>query len=176
MPFNPDASWFIPFHEHDPSINRCIYFTQRGARCQWFCEDRDNKRAIELCEIISGRPTEAIGIELMEEYILCNCCMRAKHRDRIEDVELWTPLAERWLDEIRRHAPEQSSRAVFVSPIEESVTLRDAFTISATLTPNHATTVYTTTIASPPHFQSSTLTYSSINIAPPTSAASSSTY
>jgi hypothetical protein len=179
MPFNPDASWFIPFHEHDPSTNdRCIYFTQNETRCLWLCQKRDNNRAIELYESISGLPAEAIGIELIKDYILCNCCRsgRAQHRDRIEDVGLWTPLAERWLAEIRRHATEQSRRTVAVSPLEESAILPDAVTIPATPTPSHATTVYTTPTASSPYFQPSTPTSSSINTTPPTSVASSSAY
>lgn len=115
MPFNPGASWFISFHEHVPSTNdKYIYFTQNETRCRWSCQKRDNKRAIELYETISGLPAEAVGIELIKDYILCNCCRsgRAQHCDRIEDVGLWTPLAERWLDEIRRHATEQSCRSL----------------------------------------------------------------
>ena len=173
MPFNPDASWFIPFHEHDPSTNdQCIYFTQGGTRCRWSCQTRDNTRGIELYGIICSLPAGAVGIELIKDYILCNCCRsgRAQHRDRIEDVGLWTPLAERWLDEIRSRAAEQSSRTVSVSPLEASAIL------PATPTPGHVTTAYTTSRASSPHFQSSTPISSSINTTPPTSVASSSAY
>jgi hypothetical protein len=173
MPFNPDASWFIPFHGHDPSTNgKCIYFTQKGTRCGWPCQNRDNTRAIELYGTICRLPAGAVGIELIKDYILCNCCRsgRAQHRDRIEDVGLWTPLAERWLDEIRSRATEQSSRTVSVSPLEATAIL------PATPTPGQATTVYTTPRTSSPYFQPSTPISRSINTTPPTSIASSSAY
>jgi len=107
MSFNPGSSWFDPFYEYDPYIsNQCIFFTQKEARCQASCEEEDNEQAIELFETILDLPAEAVGIELIKDYILCSCCMfnRARHRERIEDIGLLTPLAQRWLDEIRRDA------------------------------------------------------------------------
>ncbi|KAH8884331.1 hypothetical protein GQ53DRAFT_399305 [Thozetella sp. PMI_491] len=142
MPFEPGASWFVSFYEHDPSTDdQCIYFTQKETRCLWPCQAKDNQRAIELYETINHMPAEAVGIELIEEYILCNCCRsgRAKHRDRIVDVELSVPLAERWQREVREHAAEQSSREASVGPGEESVALLPTPDLSDTLTTAHTT-------------------------------------
>jgi T5orf172 domain len=176
VPFNPSVSWFIPFHEHDPSTNdKCIYFTKRGTRCQWSCQSRHNARAIELYETITALPVEAVGIELLKAYILCICCMssNARHRERIEDVELWTPLAERWLEEIRRRASEQLSQAVSVSPLEENASVPDVITTPAVPTSNRVITVHTTPISNSTSSQPSTPA-SSIVKTTPTSVASSS--
>ena len=177
MPFNPGVSWFVPFHEHDPSkSSKCIYFTQKEARCQWPCSD--NERAIQLYETISSLPAETVGVELLEEYILCNCCIsgRAQHRHRIEDVELLIPLAERWQDEIRRHAAEQSSLAASVVPLGENVILADAVTIPATPNFSRANSVYNTGTASRTDDQPNTPASSSISATPPTSVTSLSPY
>lgn len=102
--YNSGVSWFIPFHELDPSKqSQCIFFTQKGTRCRWPCQESDNKRAIELHQTIITRPSESVNLDLLLEYILCNCCRsnRARHRDRIEDVGLLVPLAQRWQYEIQ---------------------------------------------------------------------------
>ncbi|CZR69623.1 uncharacterized protein PAC_19523 [Phialocephala subalpina] len=107
MAFNPGVSFFIPFHELDPSEqSRCIFFTREGARCKCLCQKSDNRRAIALHKTIIEIPSGAVSLDLLQEYAQCNCCRfgRAQHRDRIEDVGLLMPLARRWQDEIRRHA------------------------------------------------------------------------
>lgn len=112
MTFNPGVSFFIRFHELDPSRQRqCIFFTQRGARCKWDCSEADNTRAKELHATIIASDAETDNLELLEEYILCNCCRsgRARHRDRIQDIDLLVPLAERWQDEIEQRARRFSS-------------------------------------------------------------------
>lgn len=108
---------------------------------------------IELHETINALLAETVGVELIEEYILCNYCRsgRAQYRDRIMDVELLILLAERWQDEIRRHAAEESSCAVSIAPLE-SIILPNAITTLAILTPSHTIIVYTTSIASPPNY------------------------
>ncbi|KAI8623512.1 T5orf172 domain-containing protein [Xylariaceae sp. FL1651] len=179
MAFNPSVSWFISFREHDPSTNdQCIYFTKKGPRCSWNCEKRDNQKAINLYEIICDLPAEAVSVELIKDYILHNCCRsgRAQHRDRIEDVGLWIPLAERWLDEIYRHATEQQHSRIASSSPSESVILPGAVTIPATPIPSHATTAYSTPTTGSPSSQPSTPISSSTNKTPPTSISSPSEY
>ena len=98
MAYNPGVSFFIPFHELDPSKeSQCIFFTQKGARCRWACRESDNRRAIVLHKTINAISSEAVGLDLLQEYVLCNCCRsgRARHRDRIEDSNLLIPLARR---------------------------------------------------------------------------------
>ena len=107
MAYNPGVSFFIKFHDLDPSSqSRCIFFTQKRERCLWSCQDSDNRRAIELHKTITAYSGEDVPVDLLQEYALCNCCRsgRARHRDRIEDIGLLMPLAERWQDEIWRHA------------------------------------------------------------------------
>ncbi|KAF3391597.1 hypothetical protein F1880_007642 [Penicillium rolfsii] len=104
MVFNPDISFFISFNDLDPSTQKqCIFFTQKGARCKSNCRDQDNERAIELQHLLKATPVEDINIKILSEYAQCNCCLwkRAQHRDKIEDLQLLTPLAQRWLNEIR---------------------------------------------------------------------------
>jgi hypothetical protein len=106
MAYNPGVSFFTPFHELDPSKeNRCIFFTQtrKGERCKWPCQESDNRQAIALHETINAISSEAVSLDLLREYVLCNCCRsgNARHQDRIEDIGLLIPLARRWQDEIR---------------------------------------------------------------------------
>lgn len=123
MPFNPSVSFFIPFHELDPSKQRqCIYFTQKGARCRVSCSNSDNKRAITLQKAIRSMPCEAVSLDLLQEYVLCSCCRsgRARHRDRIEDVGFLMPLSLRWQDEIQRDAPPCNTNAAPATPVVRS--------------------------------------------------------
>ena len=178
MPFNPGVSWFVPFLEHDPlKDDRCIYFTQKRARCLWRCQERDNQRAIELYDTIIGLPVEAVGVELIKEYVLCNCCRSglARHRDRIEDVGLWIPLAERWLDEIYGHATKQQHSHI-ASESPESFILPGAVIIPATPIPSHATTAYSTPTTGSPSSQPSTRAFSSASTTPLTFISSPSEY
>lgn len=173
MRFNPGVSWFAPFHELHPSKDsQCIYFTQNETRCRWLSSN--NERAIELYETISSLPAETVSIELLEEYILCWCCIsgRARHRDRIEDVELLVSLAERWQDEIRRHTAKQFSLAASVVQLGEGTILEDATSIPATGNSSRASSVYNTDIASPAQDRPDTAASSSISTTPPTSLTS----
>jgi hypothetical protein len=105
VPFHPGPEWCIAFHELDPSTDRqCIYYTQKEERCCWLSDD--NERAIELHRLISTLPHGTVKLNLLIDYVLCYCCMfgRAKHRIRIGDRQELLPLAERWLDEVQRHA------------------------------------------------------------------------
>src|SRR5947209_1255466 len=164
MAYNPGVSFFIPFHELDPSKqSQCIFFTQKGARCRWLCQESDNQRAIALHETILTTSSEAVSLDLLQEYVLCNCCRsgRARHRDRIEDIGLLVPLAWRWQDEIWRHAADQSNRTTYVPALEESIFI--PYT-PATPTPSYTTTLYTPA-ASPSYYQPNARTSSSINAA-----------
>src|SRR5271170_4864760 len=144
MAYNPGVSFFIPFHELDPSKqSQCIFFTQKGARCRCRCQESDNRRAIALHKTIIAISSEAVGLDLLQEYVLCNCCSRARHRDRIEDIGLLIPLARRWQDEIRRHTADQSNHTTSVPALEESIFIPYAYTTPATSTPSHTTTLYT---------------------------------
>ncbi|KAF2464797.1 uncharacterized protein BDR25DRAFT_307089 [Lindgomyces ingoldianus] len=145
MALNQDVSWFVPFRAHNPSRNKnCIcYAPSRKARCRASCERQDNRRAIELHKIINDLPAEAVDTQLIEEYILSVCCRFAYHRDRIEDLGLLTPLAERWLDEITIHATEQSRRAVSPASLGANTALRGAATVSTISTPSRAIQAYT---------------------------------
>lgn len=140
MALNQDVYWFVPFHTHNPTRNvQCIcYAPTREARCRAPCERPDNRRAIKLHKTISDLPAETVDIQLIKEYILCICCRFARHRDRIEDVGLLTPLAERWLDEIKRHAAEQSERADSAAHLGADITLPGAATVPNTPTTGHA--------------------------------------
>jgi hypothetical protein len=178
MAYNPGVSFFIPFHELDPSNqSQCIFFTQKGARCRWHCQESDNRRAIALHETIIAISSEAVSLDLLQEYVLCNCCRsgRARHRDRIEDIGLLIPLARRWQDEIWRHATDQSNHTTFVPALGESIFIPYAYTTSATSTPSHTTTLYTPT-ASPSYYQPNARTSFSINATPSKPVASSSSY
>jgi hypothetical protein len=178
MAYNPGVSFFIPFHELDPSKqSQCIFFTQKGARCRWHCQESDNRRAIALHKTIIAISSEAVSLDLLQEYVLCNCCRsgRARHRDRIEDIGLLIPLAWRWQDEIRRHAVNQSNHTTSIPALEESISIPYAYTTPATSTLSHTTTLYTPT-ASPSYYQPNARTSFSINATPSEPVASSSSY
>ena len=171
MAYNPGVSFFIQFHELDPSKeSQCIFFTQKGARCRWACRESDNRRAIVLHKTINAISSEAVGLDLLQEYVLCNCCRsgRARHRDRIEDINLLIPLARRWQDEIQRYADHTTS----VPALEESVFTPYAHTTLATPSPSDTTTLYTP-IESPFSYQLNAPRSSSINATPSKPVASS---
>lgn len=178
MTYNPGVSFFIPFHELDPSRgSQCIYFTQKGARCRWSCQESDNRQAIVLHETIHAISIEAVSLDLLEEYVLCNCCRsgRAQHRDRIEDVGLLTPLALRWQDEIRRNAADQFNHRTSSPAPQENIFSPYTYTTPATPIPSHTTTLYTPT-AGPSYYQGNVPTSSSINSTPCRPITSSSCY
>ena len=143
MSYNPGVTFFVPFHDLDPSRqDKCIFFTQKVARCRWSCHRDDNRRAIVLRnEINAVSNEEKVDLELLEEYIRCNCCRsgNARHRDRIEDVNLLTPLAQRWQDEIWARADHSTP----VPTLDESVSSPYSERSIATPSPGGPTTVYT---------------------------------
>lgn len=145
MSFNPGVSWFTSFHDHIPSTNHhCIYFTKKGARCRCRRDKDENlDQANQLYDAINGLPVDDINIELIKKYVLLNCCKTrgVHHKDRMEDGGHLTPLAERWLDEIRRHARENAGCAVSVAVSDESSILPDATIIPATSTSRRNSTV-----------------------------------
>jgi hypothetical protein len=178
MAYNPGVSFFIPFHELDPSNQKqCIFFTQKGTRCLWSCQEGDNRRAVELHRTIIATPSEAVSLDLLQEYVSCNCCRsgRARHRDRIEDIGLLIPLAERWQDEIRRHVAHQFHHTTYVPALGESVFIPYAYTTPATPTPSHTTALYTPS-ASPFYDQPNARKSFSAYTTPPGSVRSSSSY
>ncbi|VUC31961.1 unnamed protein product [Clonostachys rosea] len=107
MAFSPGVSFFVTFLELDPRKQRqCIFYTLKGKRCSWDCQQVDNDRARELYDQINRTPyTELSNLELLEDYARYNCCgpkpKGARHQNRIEDIDLLTPLAQRWLEEIQ---------------------------------------------------------------------------
>lgn len=103
MAGNSDLSFFVSFYDLDPSDhNSCIYFTKTSPQRRCRCDPSDQERAIKLYDEITADDSEDISLELLEEYIKCSCCMfnNARHRERIEDAGLLTPLALRWQKEI----------------------------------------------------------------------------
>ncbi|KAJ1323497.1 GIY-YIG nuclease family protein [Microdochium nivale] len=105
--FDPDVLWFVRFKDIDPFRQAgCIYMTRQGNECPWPCTDEDNEAARDLHDLFSStRSPPKIG--LLMRYALYNCCrsgqhVGAGHQNRIEDAKLLKPLAERWLEEIRR--------------------------------------------------------------------------
>lgn len=139
MRYNPGVSFFITFDELDPSIEKqCIYYTQKGTRCRWSCQQSDNKRAVALQKEIISMPCEAVSLDLLKDYVLCNCCRsgRARHRDRIEDEGLLELLALRWQNEIRRHGADLTNHTNSIPTLNESVLSQYACTNQATSTPS----------------------------------------
>ena len=174
MAYNPGVSFFIPFHELDPSKqSQCIFFTLKGARCQ----ESDNRQAIALHKTIIAISREVVSLDLLQEYVLCNCCRsgRAQHRDRIEDICLLIPLAQRWQDEIWKHAADQSNHTTSVPALEESIFIPYAYTTPATSTPSHTTTLYPPTASQSYHQPNAQRSFSS-NVTPSKPVASSSFY
>lgn len=146
MAYNPGVSFFIPFNELDPSEeNRCIYFTQRGTRCKWNCSDEDSQRGVALRKEIMNTPFDAVNIELLREYALRNCCRRARHQDRIEDVGLLLLLAQRWQDEIGRQAADPLSYELPVSAFEKANSYKYTLNTPDISGPSKTLTQFTTT-------------------------------
>ena len=169
MVFNPGVPFFIAFHELDPSRDkRCIFFTQKKARCRNFRAESDIKRAIELHKTINTISGDTVDLDLLQEYVLSTCCRRAKHRDRIEDIDLLIPLALRWQNEILAHAGFNTSVVV----LGESIVAPAARTPLATASPSH-TTMLIRGIESPFDYRLDALTSPRINKIPSTPVTSS---
>jgi hypothetical protein len=138
MASNLGVSFFTPFHELDPSKQRrCIFFTVRGVRCRSQCDESGSKRAIEIYEDFTALLVETISLERLQEYILCNCCKFARHQDRIEDIHLLLPLAQRWRDEIQTHAAEQNNQRASAPAVEEKLSIQYADISLALSTPDN---------------------------------------
>lgn len=166
------VDFFIRFDNLNPSAQkRCIFFVKKvraDRRCQWDCQDK--QRAIELHQIITESDSGQISIDDIIEYILCNCCARARHREAIVDVDLLRPLAERWLDEIRiqRELEKTQSHAANLAapttPASMSWTSNSApssYVTSATSTPSRTITIQTP-LTSPSYHRSVSPLYSKI--------------
>jgi hypothetical protein len=129
MAVEPGVPYYMSFYDLNPSNQRqCIFIaktTQR--RCSWDCLTKDNERAIELHKKIIAASSGIVSLDLLEEYILCNCCRkgRAQHRDRIQYIDHLEPLAERWQQEILERAGEASLLLTTVEADEESNVVTD---------------------------------------------------
>ncbi|CZR68410.1 uncharacterized protein PAC_18309 [Phialocephala subalpina] len=129
MAVEPGVPYYMSFYDLNPSNQRqCIFIaktTQR--RCSWDCLTADNERAIELYRKIIAASSGIVSLDLLEEYILCNCCRkgRAQHRDRIRYIDHLEPLAERWQQEILERAGEASLLLTTVEADEENNVVTD---------------------------------------------------
>lgn len=100
-----DVSWFSQYYTIDQDLSHkvhCIYFTGKGERCKNNCSNSDSADAIVLRDKINSTPGEAIALDLLQEYVLYNCCKKGKHRRIMNEGGLLIPLAIRWQAEIRR--------------------------------------------------------------------------
>ncbi|KIW21910.1 uncharacterized protein PV07_12682 [Cladophialophora immunda] len=107
MGYIPPVHAFVSFYELDPSSRQnCIYVLRNGNTCRWPRSEKRNNLAATLRNKIAATQSAEVSLDLLQEYIRSNCCMggNAKHQERIEDVNLLEPLAQRWLDEINSHA------------------------------------------------------------------------
>ena len=151
MPYNPDVSFFIPFHglDLDPSRKaQCIFFTLKGDRCRNKCKESDKMQAIILRNAINSISSEAVDLDLLQDCVLYNCCSGARHRNKIEDAELLTPLAQRWQSEIRRHF----NRTISLPEHRSAVINTGVYTSRSTPSHNN-TTARRGSIKSPDYYQ-----------------------
>jgi hypothetical protein len=137
MAVEPGVPYYMSFYDLNPSNQRqCIFITKTTQRrCSWHCLTADNERAIELHKKIIAASTGIVSLDLLEDYILCNCCRqgRAQHRDRIRYIDHLKPLAERWQQEILERAGEASLLLTTVETDEENnVVTDDASTLVST--------------------------------------------
>ena len=116
MSYIPPVPAFISFYELDPSLQQnCIYVLKNRNTCRWPRCEKEGNLAASLRKEIAATPVGEVSLDLLQEYIRNNCCMsgNAKHKERIEDVEVLEPLARRWLDEIKSHAEQTASLPSF---------------------------------------------------------------
>ncbi|CAO2650053.1 Nn.00g013450.m01.CDS01 [Neocucurbitaria sp. VM-36] len=166
MVYAPGVGYFIKFNDLNPlGRNQCIFYTQVARpdpRCLNLCWDQS--RAIELHRRITQSDTENIFLSDVIEYVLCNCCTRAKafHRDKIENIGLLVPLAQRWLNEIRAQRQsdairrQATARSIAATPAPASWASSPAsytYASSATSTPSRDTTIGTP-LTSPSYYRS----------------------
>jgi hypothetical protein len=129
MAVEPGVPYYMSFYDLNPSNQRqCIFIaktTQR--RCSWDCLTADNERAIELHGQIIAASLGIVSLDLLEEYILCNCCRkgRAQHRDRIQYIGHLGSLAERWQQEVLERAGEAALLLTTVEADEENNVVTD---------------------------------------------------
>ncbi|KAH9218274.1 T5orf172 domain-containing protein [Leptodontidium sp. 2 PMI_412] len=134
MAVEPGVPYYMSFYDLNPSNqSQCIFIaktTQR--RCSWDCLIADNERAIELYGQIIRASSDIASLDLLKEYILCNCCRkgRAQHRDRIQYIDHLEPLAERWQQEILEHAGEASLLTALEAEEEKNVVMDGASTLA----------------------------------------------
>jgi hypothetical protein len=130
MAVEPGIPYYTSFYNLNPSNQRqCIFIAKTTqSRCSWDCLTADNERAIELHRrIIAASSSGIVSLDLLEEYILCNCCRkgRAQHRDRIQYIDHLEPLAERWQQEIFERRGEASLLLTTVEADEENNVVTD---------------------------------------------------
>lgn len=153
MGYTPVVGDFVNFYDHNPSTSdQCIYITLLGKRCRWFC--RDNNLAVTHHRRITTTNHEDVLLDDIVEYIRCSCCREgnAKHRDKILNMGLLLPLADRWFDEIQargrrvkaeleaKKAATPRNTAAFLSPDTPASTASFSSTFS---TPGRPYTVET---------------------------------
>lgn len=135
MSRNRDVSWFTQYYaiEQDrSSATHCVYFTRSGDRCKNNCSNTDSAHATVLRDKISSAPSEAIALDLLQEYVLYNCCKKGRHRRKMNENGLLIPLAARWQAEIRR---ERGSTIFLAQPditLKSNVKVRSQRSISCT--------------------------------------------
>ena len=153
MDLNQGVSWFTSFYDHDPSRNNiCIFFTKKvsNPRCRSDCTLEDTDRAIQLYRDINAASRKAVTLDVLREYILCNCCRFAKHRDRIGNTGLLMPLAQRWQAEIQSRLDQAVTNSVEIPPQPVRSSLRYNFRSREVGTSLTSTSHHSTHISQPP--------------------------
>ena len=132
MGYIPPVHTFISFYELDPSSRQnCIYVLKNGEICRWPRSEKEKDLAATIQKRIVATPLTELSLDLLQEYIKNNCCMNgnAKHKERIEDVNVLGPLAQRWLDEINSHAKQTVFLPTPATPARVHATTQDKFSI-----------------------------------------------
>ncbi|KAG4416365.1 hypothetical protein IFR04_010527 [Cadophora malorum] len=116
MAVEPGVPHYLSFYDLNPSDQ----------------SQSDNERAIELYRQIIRASSDIASLDLLKEYILCNCCRkgRAQHRDRIQYIDHLEPLAERWQQEILERAGEASIPTTLEADDEKNVVTDGANTLA----------------------------------------------
>ena len=109
-------------------------------------DDGDRSRAAELRSAIIAASSNVVSLELIKDYILCNCCTFAKpagHRQTMEDDGNLMPLARRWQNEIwARAAPQSIPTSSVPTPQNNIFFAQYPPTTPATSTPSYTATSY----------------------------------
>jgi T5orf172 domain-containing protein len=145
MAVEPGVPYYMSFYDLNPSKQRkCIFITKSTQRrCTWDCLTTDNDRAVKLHRQIIAASSGIVSLDLLEEYILCNCCRsgRAQHRDRIQYIDHLEPLAERWQQEILERVGVASLLLTAVEVVEENNVVADGASTLVVSTANDVTSL-----------------------------------